>query len=697
MQVEDEDNFVIVPFDESEEDYGIFVVPDLEELEQEQVDDSLFYEDIVTSDEDIVTSDEDNITSDEELDEQDESTLGTDEFESALEELSETSVIEPSRTTSNESQKSVLSTKVIPKGRSYGGKRRRGKASPSDKKSSKKLKHRDATEKKRSAKFSSDDSDFVSTPKKKTKKDVTPVASSDSQAQSDSSDSSVAVKDRKAKSSRRSHKKPDSDSNVRGKGKKKGKSGKDHIDDSDSSVSAKGKTKRKTKASTRSSKSVNVDSDSDPASAATASRKEEVGEEKLYWLPKDDQDYVEAMQFPLDENITRANYKDIYKEIARDHADEYNIKIAHIINPVVNNVVVTKDADFRDMKGVVRMDGYKWRDKGNQARNDPRFKLHYWYSETETAQVTTKLLTKRVLYDSKRRVIVQQYIGDLKWATPDPFTLRNVPVDEWPKQGLAPNPKHTVGAEKLKEKYEKYYEKVDSSQKLVGSIAKGKLRSPPAKDDDSDNNQNAFSVKSQELEDLRKRCKKIKAKRKADPLNTSEEDDSDVDDPNKTAEQELFRAIPGYVTENHVQIGLDELYNLKQVANDVDAQWKDEGRRPFWEDSSKCLIVDPQPNEFYFRDFSKVPHKVEQHEAIDGYGWKRGWPGFVDGTFCTVHKQNYTYKNQETGRPDHSWSKTVYIFPKDGKAIIHYKGIWPISFMSEFFTIIFIRQKRQSK
>lgn len=39
-----------------------------------------------------------------------------------------------------------------------------------------------------------------------------------------------------------------------------------------------------------------------------------------------------------------------------------------------------------------------------------------------------------------------------------------------------------------------------------------------------------------------------------------------------------------------------------------------------------------------------------------------------------MHKQNYTYRNQETGKGDDRWTKTVYIFPKDAKAIIHYKG-----------------------
>ncbi|HEY7535501.1 MAG TPA: hypothetical protein VH878_06105 [Thermodesulfobacteriota bacterium] len=199
----------------------------------------------------------------------------------------------------------------------------------------------------------------------------------------------------------------------------------------------------------------------------------------------------------------------------------------------------------------------------------------------------------------------------LRYATPSRETLAEVPLDDWPDHQLCPHPKDIAGTQKLKEKYRKFYEEQDGSLKLVSSIAKGRVRSPPPQTQEDDDDDTQLNVTSQELEDLRKQLRTIKSKKKLDPLDTSDEEQDDISDPNKIAENDsLRRATAGYNSNEPIKIGLEELYNLKEVANQLDARWKDEGRSPFWEDATTNIIVDPTPNDFFFRDLSKVTHQV---------------------------------------------------------------------------------------
>jgi len=132
------------------------------------------------------------------------------------------------------------------------------------------------------------------------------------------------------------------------------------------------------------------------------------------WLTKDNADYTEARKFELNNKISKTNYKKLYKKCTTRQKDNINNKRAHILNPQQWTTVISEDVEPNEIKAVVRMDGYKWRDKGNQTRDDERYELYYFYSETGVATVTTKRLSKRVLYDKENKILIQQYIGDIR-------------------------------------------------------------------------------------------------------------------------------------------------------------------------------------------------------------------------------------------------------------------------------------------
>ena len=84
----------------------------------------------------------------------------------------------------------------------------------------------------------------------------------------------------------------------------------------------------------------------------------------------------------------------------------------------------------------------------------------------------------------------------------------------------------------------------------------------------------------------------------------------------------------------------------------------------------------------YYRDIRKVEgHKgntnydFELKEArADGYEWRRRSNHFMKQEWCNINKSTYHYFDTETGRIDSTWAKNFYIFPKEDKMIIAYKG-----------------------
>ena len=701
---------------------GVFIVPDEEERVPLELEDNLDISDESGETEEDKIKQLEMVQSegtDWETDLSDE-----EEYESALDEPTwmEMEIASPIRTTSTESGKSVISTIVIPKGKGGGGKKTKKKDEEEDEYADDDsdedpilvslTKAKKTKTKKRKAKFSNEDNtdderdEVKRTPKKMAKtespkkkekkkhkrKETDDDISKGRKSGEDSEDNdSKEVKNTPTKMGKEdTYKKKkkvrenqesrttDDDGNVSDARMSGG-----HHEEDESSKQKKTPKRKSNKEpkedlpKKKKKKERNVSKEKDEDENDSEGSEEFVTEAKFLWLPRDHQDYEEARTFDLQTKIAKDNYTKIFKKCLKRQKDNINNKMAHIVNPHQSTTVISEDVNPNEIKAVVRMDGYKWRDKGQQQnKDDQRFKLFYFYSETEVATVTTNRLTKRVLYDNDTKILIQQYLGDLRYATPAKDTLAEVPLDEWPDHQLCPHPKDVAGTKKMKDKYIKFYESQDGTLKLVPSIAKGQLRTPPPSPDrDDDGTQSDFNVVSQELKELQKRWREIRTKRKDDPLDSTDDEQDDLVDPNRTSEsKELRKATRGYNSNVDIKIGLEELYNLKEVANQMDVKWKAEGRGSFWEDSSTHLIVDPQPNDFFFRDFSKITHQVEKHESIDIYGWKKHVPHFVDQTFCQVHKQNYTFKNQRTGKSDDRWTKTVYIFPKDAKAIIHYKG-----------------------
>lgn len=426
---------------------GIFIVPDEDDKLQEDRDPADDDEKQVEEQD----SDDSTDVSDSEMEDDTE-----DEYESALEELPFPG---PERITSTDSNRSVLSTKVFPPEKAGGGKRKKDESDDSDedededkndtvmvtstaakpkpkatqirrarmssgesededdalkggnKKSRTGSPLSSKVSKKRTAKTSGDDSDDKKkgktdkTPKKKPKKELPSTKRTAKTSGDESEDGRIGKTEKKpkkkAKKDKPSAKKTSSD---------------EFEDDDDSSTKKENTLKKKTKKipPAKKAKPAKGSKKKDEEDDSSEGEDEFVAEAKFLWLTKDNADYTEARKFELNNKISKTNYKKMYKKCTTRQKDNINNKMAHILNPQQWTTVISEDVEPNEIKAVVRMDGYKWRDKGNQTRDDERFELYYFYSETGVATVTTKRLSKRVLYDKENKILIQQYIGDIR-------------------------------------------------------------------------------------------------------------------------------------------------------------------------------------------------------------------------------------------------------------------------------------------
>ena len=375
-------------------------------------------------------------------------------------------------------------------------------------------------------------------------------------------------------------------------------------------------------------------------------------------------------------------------------------KNARIENPQDGDIYIYRSVEKDALADVARMDGYRWRVKGFR---NPKKNSSYYYSEvyamTAVSEVYHTQFVKRYFRDDVTNQLLVQYSGDPRYGLSNPLVLKDVPKDRWYAEPLVVHPTDVTGNIKDKAKrYQDYYNSVPADRRMKPVMSERPVVLPPLKekspsgDDDSDSV--AFALTQAEKErTVRRPRPRERRPGEVTPEDTADEDEEDVDDPtgSQGSQGSTSQRVAGKLTYKQATCGktiepweimdLKKILQLKKEADRVQAQCESENREPFYQNTMTTYIDNPQPNEVYFRDLKKIEghprntnYDFERKESEDTYLWRRKHPHFLRQEWCGIFKSTYHNYDQETGKMNSNWAKNFYIFPKEDKMIIVYKG-----------------------
>ena len=381
-----------------------------------------------------------------------------------------------------------------------------------------------------------------------------------------------------------------------------------------------------------------------------------------------------------------------------DYAEYVTEKNARIENPQAGDIYIYRSVEKDALADVARMDGYRWRVKGFR---NPRKNSKYYYSEvyamTAVSEVYHTQFVKRYYRDDDTDQLLVQYSGDPRYGLSNPVVLKDVPKDRWYPEPLVVHPTDATGNIKDKAKrYEDYYKAIPADRKIKPVMSERPAVIPPLKekspsgDDDSDSVPFALTQAEKERTIRRPRPRERRPG-EVTPEDTADEDEEAVDDPigsqgstsqSRVAGKFTYKpATSGKQLESWERLDLKKIWQLKKEADRMQAQCEAENREPFYQSILTTYIDNPQPYEVYFRDIKKIeghPRNTnfdfEKKESQDSYLWRRKYNHFLRQEWCDIFKATYHYYDQESGKENPNWSKNFYIFPKDDKMIIVYKG-----------------------
>ncbi len=379
------------------------------------------------------------------------------------------------------------------------------------------------------------------------------------------------------------------------------------------------------------------------------------------------------------------SFKNIPRYLATDDYDEYfYTKDTRIINPQDRDIYFYKDIDAKDVVDVSRMDGYRFRHKG--AKKSGHYTSYKMIAETEVPEICNYKFRKHVLYNESNKKVAIQYFGDNKFGTPHAEVLMDAPTNEWPPEPLCVHPNDiAAGATAERHALYSYMYKGLPQERQVPSLASS-VKTAPAPEPKSQVDkapEDVFTISSAKFSSLRRPGAPKKAK-----VPTALSSDDDIDDEDKvtatTQSDDVIKYRPARVgliqteQQQEERMDLQTIMSYKQYADHAQEEWEKEGRGPFYESVVDTMITDPQPYTMYFRDLTPPTEKLnwdfEEKEADDGYTWRRRNARFIKQEWCDVFKSTYVYYDRETNKLDREWSKNFYVFPKENKMIIHYKG-----------------------
>ena len=366
-----------------------------------------------------------------------------------------------------------------------------------------------------------------------------------------------------------------------------------------------------------------------------------------------------------------------------DFADKCSERLSRVVEPRSQDMLFYADIDKKTFNDMALLDGLCWRNKGINAAALP-YKIHQVFAEVDIPTMYGHKFRKYMAYDEETRRMVVLYQGDHRFGCRHPWTSKDVDVSERPPaEHLLVHPNDVKGqTPETMKRYLEIWNATKDERKSEPEIGGGRQAAPPPTQEEklAGKKEDAFFVDPTPYRTQREQPGRSRTKR---GIVTDNDTDDDLgDDTRATASGALphnfRRAKPGYTVKKDIPMQLTNILALKQLGDRTNDQWETEKRGSFYESVCETLITDPQPNEVYYRDFkvppgTKMPFALEEKEANDGYSWKRKSSGLLPDQW-SIYKVTFVNFDQGSSKLNFEWTKTFYIFPKEDKMIIHYRG-----------------------
>ena len=410
-------------------------------------------------------------------------------------------------------------------------------------------------------------------------------------------------------------------------------------------------------------------------------------------------------------------------------------KISIVLDPRDQKMVYYKDVDAVEIRKMHLLDGYCWRFKAPYQDRTNEIWMYFSFAELEIAGCYHRVFKKYHAYHKPTRRMVTLYVGDHRYGLRHPFTSINVPEDmRPPKDNWKIHPDYLLGSTKAHQiaKYTAIYnqaekksspsnEAVKEQRRVLTFVASTPLRQLGAENDQPlvvDHTQQeqhhlgnfGTDIASTPLGQLAAEIDQPSVVDQASHVQTAAEHHlvkfgtyqastsqgqhaAEIDQPSvahqtwhepQTTQDDLCNA--GLVTASAVPANKFRRANGHKVKLDWRIQLKDilalkeeaDRIQDCWESVFYTEIFNPLPDEVYFRDYKVLREEettfhFEEKEAKDGYSWIKQTFGFLINKWF-IYKVIYVNQDSLNNTLNLAWSKTIYIFPKEDKMIIHYTG-----------------------
>ena len=363
---------------------------------------------------------------------------------------------------------------------------------------------------------------------------------------------------------------------------------------------------------------------------------------------------------------------------AEDFEEKCSEHYSRVVNPKDKDMLFYADVDEKKILDMALTDGLCWRFKTKNKVHQP-YIIYNVFAETEIPMMYSNKLRKFMAYEPESRKMVVLYTGDPRYAFRHPWTSEHVDeIEKPPLENLLVHPNEVVGQNETRmTKYLQIWHDVPDHRRARPDVALGKQAAPPPTQEEvlaGSQQRDVYFVDPQMYRTERKRPKKVRV------FDDSDEENAPADTASDTEEQNYDQAHSNYTLEKAIRRTLQNILAIKAHGDDCHAKWEAETRGPFYESVVTTSITYPQPNQVYFRDL-KIPEGVkkpfwnfEEKEAKDGYTWRRRDANFMGEQWANIFQVTYINYDTQRNQFNPEWKKYMYIFPKEDKMIIIYRG-----------------------
>jgi len=388
-----------------------------------------------------------------------------------------------------------------------------------------------------------------------------------------------------------------------------------------------------------------------------------------------------------------------------EYAQYYTRPKDRIVNPQPGDIYIYEKTLSTELSTLCKMDGYRWRCKGYRKTKLAKYTFSEVYAMTAVSEVYNLKFKKKFFFDEATGKTLVQYHGDPRFGLANAEVLALVPIEQWYEDPFVVHPTDARGNVGSKaEKYWKHYNSVPDELRMKPSKAVSQVVMPPLKeksptgDAGSDSDHLALTQEEMARATQRRRQRKRRQRERRpgevtpDETDGSDEEEEDIDDPapsqgsifqQKTSGKKSYKSAQSFVTADPTKgLSLAVVLELKKRGDYLQEKALANNREAVYQSTITTIIENPQPNQVYYRDLRKVEghnrnlnYDFEAKEARqDGYTWRRNTHHFLKQEWCDIFKSTYIYCDNETGVRSSKWAKNFYIFPKEDKMMIVYKG-----------------------